>query len=46
MTWLQEKRIVHMDLATRNILLTNPDELAKISDFGLSRVIKSTEPTK
>ena len=44
MNWLQERRIVHMDLATRNILLTNPDELAKISDFGLSRVIKSDHP--
>ena len=29
--------IVHLDLATRNILLTHPDELVKIADFGLSR---------
>ena len=35
-----------MDLAARNILLTNPDELAKISDFGLSRVIQCSEPEK
>ena len=35
-----------MDLATRNILLTNPDELAKISDFGLSRIIQRNEPEK
>ena len=40
MVWLQEKGVVHMDLAARNILLTNPDELAKISDFGLSRVFQ------
>ena len=39
MDYLQGKGIVHMDLATRNVLLTHPDELAKVSDFGLSRVI-------
>ena len=39
MKWLQEKGVVHMDLAARNILLTYPDELAKITDFGLSRII-------
>ena len=39
MVYLQTKGIVHMDLATRNVLLTHPDELAKVSDFGLSRVI-------
>ena len=46
MNWLQERRVVHMDLAARNILLTNPDELAKISDFGLSRIIHYNEPQK
>ena len=46
MVWLQGKGVVHMDLATRNILLTNPDELAKISDFGLSRVLQCEEPVK
>ena len=35
-----------MDLAARNILLTNPDELAKISDFGLSRIIHYNEHQK
>ena len=46
MVWLQGKGVVHMDLATRNILLTNPDELAKISDFGLSKVIQCDEPVR
>ena len=39
MDYLQRKGIVHMDLATRNVLLTHPDELAKVSDFGLSRIL-------
>ena len=39
MDYLQKKGIVHMDLATRNVLLTHPDNIVKISDFGLSRVI-------
>ena len=37
MQFLGEKGILHRDLATRNILLTHPQEVAKISDFGLSR---------
>lgn len=36
MEFLASKRVVHADLATRNILLTT-DKRAKISDFGLSR---------
>ena len=43
MDYLQSKGIVHMDLATRNVLLTHPDELAKVSDFGLSRVINDDD---
>lgn len=36
MEYLARKRIVHADLATRNVLLTS-EKIAKISDFGLSR---------
>ena len=36
MHFISSKGIVHLDLATRNILLTHPTEIAKISDFGLS----------
>ncbi|XP_076811073.1 tyrosine-protein kinase JAK2-like [Clavelina lepadiformis] len=43
MTALQEKRVIHRDLALRNILLAqdSPDSpcYAKISDFGLSRIL-------
>eukprot|EP00794_Sanderia_malayensis_P011308 gene11308-12490_t len=38
MTYLEERRFVHRDLATRNILLLSKNQL-KISDFGLSRAV-------
>jgi len=37
MEFISSKGILHLDLATRNVLLTHPEEMAKISDFGLSR---------
>lgn len=37
---LQEKRLLHRDLALRNILVSNDPAAIKISDFGLSRFVK------
>ena len=37
MQFLEENKIVHGDLATRNILLHKEKKIAKVADFGLSR---------
>jgi serine/threonine protein kinase len=40
MRYLHSCNIIHRDLATRNVLMTN-DNHAKIGDFGLSRLLSS-----
>lgn len=42
MAYLESKRVVHRDLATRNILLKTKYH-SKISDFGLSRTLRPNE---
>jgi len=42
MYYLSKQKIVHKDLAARNVLLTS-DMIAKISDFGLSRLAVESE---
>jgi len=37
MAYLEGLKVVHRDLATRNILLAEPGKVCKISDFGMSR---------
>ncbi|XP_053405328.1 uncharacterized protein LOC123565512 isoform X2 [Mercenaria mercenaria] len=38
MEYLESQRVIHCDLAARNVLLTG-DLCAKISDFGLSKIL-------
>lgn len=42
MAYLHDKRILHLDLKTLNVLLDESKTLAKINDFGLSRISNMT----
>ena len=44
MEFLMSRRVVHSDLATRNVLLDG-GLMAKVCDFGLARVAFSDTPT-
>lgn len=37
MDYLESKKLVHRDLAARNVLISD-DNVAKVSDFGLTKV--------
>ncbi|BFY99746.1 hypothetical protein BsWGS_02786 [Bradybaena similaris] len=41
MQYLESRDVVHRDLATRNVLLVT-EHFAKISDFGMSRIVDSS----
>ena len=39
--WVHLLQVIHMDLKSKNILLSKEKNLAKITDVGLSRVVNS-----
>lgn len=39
MAYLESRKFIHRDLAARNILV-GENNLAKVADFGLAKVIK------
>lgn len=42
MEYLEGKQLIHRDLAARNVLIGD-NNIAKICDFGLARVIEDDE---
>lgn len=42
MMYLEERRLVHRDLASRNVLVKSPNHI-KITDFGLARLLDADE---
>lgn len=43
MAYLAEKKIVHCDLAARNVLMRNHNHV-EVADFGLATVINENTP--
>lgn len=44
MAYLEKNNFVHRDLAARNVLVSE-DNMAKVSDFGLTKEASSTQDT-
>ncbi|CAL8081124.1 unnamed protein product [Calicophoron daubneyi] len=46
LTYLEERGIIHRDIAARNILLSgdSPRMVAKVADFGMARDVHNTNP--
>lgn len=40
MAYLENRHVIHRDLALRNILLAENEEVVKICDFGLTRSLE------
>lgn len=45
MMYMHSLELIHRDIKSNNILLSNQGETIKLSDFGLSRVVKGKEMT-
>lgn len=44
MAYLEANNFIHRDLAARNVLVSE-DNVAKVSDFGLTKEVSSTQDT-
>lgn len=44
MAYLEASNFIHRDLAARNVLVSE-DNAAKVSDFGLTKQVSSTQDT-
>jgi tRNA A-37 threonylcarbamoyl transferase component Bud32 len=44
MNAMTEKKMIHMDLALRNVLI-HTNSLCKVADFGLTRIVDSDDGT-
>lgn len=44
MAYLEDNKLIHRDLAARNVLVGD-NNLAKVADFGLARLIEDDEYT-
>lgn len=40
MSYLENRKVIHRDLALRNILLAENEEVVKICDFGMTRSLE------
>jgi serine/threonine protein kinase len=43
MTYVEKMKMVHRDIAARNVLVTDGGNVVKLADFGLSRYVGDSD---